>query len=160
MANHRATDVRASMGLSLPPVPEPVGAYVPAVRTGNLVFTAGQIPTRDGQLIAEGRVPDDVAIEAARRAARQCVLNGLAAVLSVVPSLDDVIRIVRMNVYVASSPRFTDQAKVANEASEFLVDLFGRAGKHTRCAVGVASLPLNAPVELDLVVELAKPAGE
>lgn len=141
------------LGLELPPVAAPVGAYVPAVRAGKLIFTAGQLPTRGGKLLAEGKVPTDVPLEAASEAARQACLNALAAAAAEAGDLDAVARVVRLNVFVNSAPGFTDQAKVANGASELLGGLFGDAGRHSRCAVGVAELPLNAPVELDLIVE-------
>ncbi|MCK4274928.1 MAG: RidA family protein [Phycisphaerae bacterium] len=142
------------LGFELPGVAEPIGSYVPALRTGNLVFTAGQIPTRDGKLIAAGKVPTDVSLQEAQAAARQCVLNALAAVEAEIGSLDDIVRIVRLNVFVNSAPGFTDQAKVANGASDLLLDIFSEAGRHTRCAVGAAELPLGAPVELDLIVQI------
>ena len=142
------------LGFELPPPPKPVGAYVAAVRTGNLVFTAGQLPGREGKLVSAGKVPADVSLEAAQKAAQVAALNALAAVAGAVGSLDAVRRVVRLNCFVNSSPGFTDQAKVANGASELLTALFGEAGKHTRCAIGAAELPLNAPVELDLVVEV------
>ena len=141
------------LGLELPPVAAPVGAYVPAVRAGKLIFTAGQLPTREGKLLAEGKVPTDVPLEAASEAARQACLNALAAAAAEAGNLDAVARVVRLNVFVNSAPGFTDQAKVANGASELLGRLFGDAGRHSRCAVGVAELPLNAPIELDLIVE-------
>ena len=144
----------ATMGLELPPTAQPVGAYVPAVRTGNLIFTAGQLPLAAGKLLAAGKVPDDVSIETGQAAARQAVLNALAAIRSLIGSLDHVSRVVRVNVFVNSAGGFTDQAKVANGASELLLELFGDAGRHTRCAIGAAELPLNAPVELDLIVEI------
>ena len=148
------------LGLELPEGARPVGAYVPAVRTGDLIFTAGQIPMAAGELLAEGKVPGDVPLELAQAAAMQAALNALAAVRSALaddgPSggLERVVRVVRMNVFVSSSPGFTDQAKVANAASDLLVGAFGEAGRHTRCAIGAAELPLDAPVELDLVVEV------
>ena len=143
------------MGLELPPPAKPVGAYVPAVRTGGLVITAGQLPTRDGQLVATGKVPADVPLDEARAAARQACLNALAAVRALTGSLDAVVRVVRLNVFVNSAAGFADQAKVANGASDLLVELFGDAGLHTRCAIGAAELPLGAPVELDLTVEVS-----
>jgi enamine deaminase RidA (YjgF/YER057c/UK114 family) len=142
------------LGFELPPPPKPVGAYVSAVRTGNLVFTAGQLPSREGKIIAAGKVPADVSLEAAQKAAQVAVLNGLAAVAGLVGSLDCVRRIVRLNCFVNSAAGFTDQAKVANGASELLAAIFGEAGKHSRCALGAAELPLNAALELDLVVEV------
>ncbi len=140
--------------IELPPAPKPVGAYVPGVRSGNLVFTSGQLPFRDGKLIATGKVPTDVPVALAQECARQTALNALAVVCSVAGSLDAVVRVVRVNFFVNSAPGFTDQAAVANGASQLLNDIFGEAGKHTRCALGAAELPLNAPVELDLVVEV------
>lgn len=142
------------LGLELPPAAKPVGAYVPAVRSGRLVFTAGQLPMSGGALVAEGKVPDDVSLHVAQSAARQAVLNALAAVAAEAGSLDAVARVVRLNVFVQSGAGFADQAKVANGASELLVTLFGDAGRHTRCAVGAGQLPLNAPVEVDLIVEV------
>ncbi|MGC9455690.1 MAG: RidA family protein [Phycisphaerae bacterium] len=151
MSIHRTIQ---ELGYSLPATAKPVGVYLPAVRSGKLVFTAGQLPIRDGELIAIGKVPTDVSLEAAADAARQAVLNALAAVETVAESVDDIARIVRMNVFVNSAEGFTDQAKLANAASELLGEIFGDAGAHSRCAVGVAELPLNAPVEIDLIVEL------
>ena len=142
------------LGIDLPPAPEPVGAYVPAVRTGNLIVTAGQLPFVDGKLAAVGKVPTDVPLAAAQAAASQAAANALAAVCGLVGSLDAVARIVRVNVFVNSAPGFTDQTKVANGASEILADVFGQAGRHTRCAIGAAELPLDAPVELDMIVEV------
>ncbi|HUS91579.1 MAG TPA: RidA family protein [Phycisphaerae bacterium] len=149
-----------SLGLELPKAPAPVGAYAPAVRTGNLIFTAGQIPMKDGELLAAGKVPTDVPQDVAGAAAMQCALNALAAVQGALGDgeapgeLERVARIVRMNVFVNSAAGFTDQAKVANAASELLIAAFGEPGRHTRCAIGAAELPLNAAVELDLVVEV------
>lgn len=150
----------SKFGLDLPAPARPVGAYVPAVRTGDLIFTAGQIPVRDGELLAKGKVPSEVPADVAEAAAIQAALNALAAVKQALGDGDTpgdlarVTRVVRMNVFVNSSPGFSDQAKIANAASELLVAAFGDAGKHTRCAIGAAELPLNAPVELDLVVEV------
>jgi len=144
----------AELGIELPEVARPVGAYVPVVRAGKLLFTAGQLPLRDGELIAVGKVPLDVDLQQAYDAAKQAALNALAAVKAETGSLDAVAQIVRVNCFVNSAPGFADQAKVANGASELLVDVFGSAGRHTRCAIGAAELPLNAPVELDLIVEL------
>ena len=142
------------LGLELPPVAAPVGAYVPAVRAGKLIFTAGQLPMREGKLLAAGKVPTEVPLEPAAQAARQACLNALAAAAAEAGSLEAITRVVRLNVFVNSAAGFTDQAKVANGASELLGQLFGDAGRHSRCAVGVAELPLNEPVELDLIVEV------
>ena len=141
------------LGIVLPPAPKPVGAYVPARRAGKLASTSGQLPFRDGKLMFAGKVPADVSLDNARAAARQAALNALAAVRFAV-DLNAVAGIVRLNVFVNSSPGFTDQAKVADGASELLKEVFGAAGLHTRCTIGAAELPLNSPVELDLLVEL------
>lgn len=143
-----------SLGLEVPTASVPVGHYVPAVRTGNLVFTAGQLPVRSGTLLATGKVSEVVPLDVAQEAARQATLNALAAVRSVVSSLDAVVRIVRVNIFVNSSSGFIEQAKVGNAASELLVQIFGDAGRHSRCTVGTSELPLNAPLELDLVAEV------
>jgi enamine deaminase RidA (YjgF/YER057c/UK114 family) len=145
------------LGLELPTPAKPLGAYVAAVRSGNLVFTAGQVPLKDGQLLAKGKVPTDVPLDVAEASAMQAALNGLAAVRAALgegATLARVVRVVRLNVFVNSAPGFTGQAGVANAASELMVLAFGEAGRHTRCAVGAAELPLNAPVEIDLVVEV------
>ncbi len=144
-----------AMGLSLPVVAQPVGAYVPAVRVGDQVVTSGQLPMRDGQLISSGKIPGDVSAEQGQEAARVAVLNALAAAASVVGGgLESIIRIVRVNVFVNSADGFTEQPKVANGASDLLVEILGENGRHTRAAVGVAELPLNASVELDLIVQV------
>lgn len=145
----------AELGLTLPAVVPPLAAYVPAVRTGDLVFTAGQIPMRDGALLASGKVGADVTADEARACAEQCALNALAAVVSVVGDLSSIEQIVKVVVYVASAPDFTGQPAVANGASELLGAVFGEAGVHARSAVGAASLPLDAPVEIELVVKVA-----
>ena len=147
----------AAMGLALPPPPKPVGAYVPAVRSGNLVFVSGQLPMRDGELLVKGRVGSEVSVEEARACAQQAALNALAAVAAETGGLKHVARIVRVTGYVASAPGFTDQALVLNAASELLVEVFGEAGRHSRAAVGAAELPLGAPVELELVIECIAP---
>ena len=143
------------LGIDLPPAPKPVGSYVASARAGKLVFTAGQLPMKDGKLLAEGKVPADVDLATAQAAARRAVLNALAAVKAEVGSLDSVARVVRLNCFVNSSPGFTDQAQVANGASDALTEIFAEAGLHTRCAIGAAELPLNAAVELDLIVQIA-----
>ena len=142
------------LGFDIPEPARPIGAYVPAVRSGNLVFTAGQIPAKGGKLILTGKVPTDVSLEQAQAAAREALLNALGALRGEIGSLDRVVRIVRLNVFVNSAPGFTDQARVANAASELLEQIFGDAGPHTRCAVGAAELPLNSPIELDLIAEV------
>jgi enamine deaminase RidA (YjgF/YER057c/UK114 family) len=139
------------LGLELPAAAAPIGAYVSAVRTANLVFTAGQLPVKGGTLTATGKVPTQVPLQTAQEAARQAALNALAAAAG---SVNNIVRVVRLNVFVNSAAGFTDQAKVANGASELLLQIFGESGRHSRTAVGAAELPLNAPVELDLVVEV------
>lgn len=144
----------AEMGISVPEVVPPVAAYVPTVRTGNLVFTAGQLPARDGEMLAIGKVGGAVTQEQGYDCARQCALNALAAVKAEIGSLDAITRIVKVGVFVASTPDFTGQPQVANGASELLAEVFGDAGKHARSAVGVPVLPLDVPVEVELVVEV------
>lgn len=143
----------AELGLVLPPVPSPAGAYVPAVRDGELVWTAGQLPLVDGALPVAGLVGADVEVQAAQECARTCALNALAAVASVA-DLDTVARVVKVVGFVASAPGFTGQALVVNGASGLLGEVFGDAGVHARSSVGVAALPLGAPVEVELVVRL------
>ncbi|VFA93682.1 RidA family protein [Nocardia farcinica] len=141
------------LGVTLPAVAAPVAAYIPAIRTGSLVYTSGQLPFVDGELSAVGKVGAEVSLETAKEAARLCALNALAAVHDLV-SLDEVTRIVKVVGFVASAPGFTDQPIVVNGASELLGEVFGEAGVHARSAVGVAELPKNAPVEVELVVEV------
>ncbi|HLP23058.1 MAG TPA: RidA family protein [Microbacteriaceae bacterium] len=142
------------LGLVLPPVAAPVAAYVPTVRSGNLVFTSGQLPFVAGVLPATGKVGSEVAAAEAAQFARVAVLNALAAVAAEVGSLDRVRRIVKLVGFVASSPEFTGQPGVINGASELLGEIFGDVGTHARSAVGVAVLPLDAPVEIELIVEV------
>ena len=143
----------AALGLELPEVATPAGAYVPAVISGNLVFTAGQIPLVDGQLMAEGRLGAEVTAEAGKEIAQRCALNAIAAVKSVLGDLGRVKKVVKVVGFVASTPDFTAQPGVVNGASELLQAAFGDAGIHARSAVGVAVLPLNSPVEVELIVE-------
>jgi enamine deaminase RidA (YjgF/YER057c/UK114 family) len=142
------------LGLEVPAVPAPVAAYVPAVRTGSYVYTSGQLPLRDGQLLLTGKVGGEVSAEEAYDCARQCALNAIAAVKSQVGDLDSVVRVVKATVFVASTPDFTGQPAVANGASELFGAAFGDAGQHARSAVGVPVLPLDAPVEVELIVEI------
>lgn len=144
----------AELGLALPEVAAPVAAYVPAVRTGDHVYTSGQLPTRAGELVATGKVGGDVTAEQARECAQQCALNALAAVRAEVGDLAAVKRVVKVVAFVSSTPDFTGQPQVANGASELLAQVFGDAGQHARSAVGVPVLPLDAPVEVELVVEV------
>lgn len=141
------------LGLEMPPVVKPVAAYVPAVRTGNLVYTSGQLPIVDGELKYAGKVDTEVSIEEGKAAAQLCALNCLAAVHDLV-GLDALVRIVKVVGFVASAPRFTGQPVVLNGASEFLGDVLGEAGVHARSAVGVAELPMNTPVEVELIAEV------
>jgi enamine deaminase RidA (YjgF/YER057c/UK114 family) len=144
----------ASLGLTLPTAAAPVAAYVPAVKTGNLVFTAGQLPVVDGKLVLPGKVGSDVTPENAKKMAEICALNALAAI-SLVADIDQIEKIVRVGGFVNGIPGFVAIPAVVNGASELLIKLFGDVnGKHTRTAVGVAELPLNAPVEIEMVVQL------
>jgi enamine deaminase RidA (YjgF/YER057c/UK114 family) len=143
----------AELSIELPAVPAPAGAYVPAVRTGNLVYTAGQVPFVDGAVAGTGKVGREVSPEEAKDLARICALNALAAVDSVV-GIDSVVRVVKVVGYVASAEGFTGQPAVLNGASELFGEIFGDAGTHARAAVGVAELPLGVPVEVELIVEV------
>ena len=143
-----------ALGLALPPVGAPLAAYVPAVRTGRYVYTAGQLPLADGKLLMTGRVGAQVSVEEAAALARTCALNALAAVVSVTGGLSVVTRIVKIVGFVASDPSFTGQPLVVNGASELMLEVFGDAGRHARSAVGVAVLPLDAPVEIELMAEV------
>ena len=148
------TDRLTTLDITLPTVPGPFGAYVPAKRSGNLIFVAGQLPMKDGKLLATGQVPGRCSPEDAADAARQCVVNALAAVKAIEGSIDHLTGVVRVGVFVSSDAAFTAQPKVANGASEFLLELFGDAGKHARAAVGVNALPLDASVEVEFVFEV------
>lgn len=145
----------SDLGLSLPDAPKPVAAYIPALKTGNLIFISGQLPFKNGQLLATGAVASTISVEEAQKAARQCVLNALAVLADAVGGdLDCVKQIVRLGVFVASDPEFTDQPKVANGASELLQDIFAEKGRHARAAVGSIALPLGASVEVEMIVEV------
>lgn len=144
----------AELGLSVPEVAAPVAAYVPAVRSGNHVFTSGQLPMREGRLLQTGKVGGEVTLEEAVECARQCALNALAAVRAEIGELAAVKRVVKVVAFVSSTPDFTGQPQVANGVSELLGEIFGDAGKHARSAVGVPVLPLDAPVEVELLVEV------
>ncbi len=144
----------AALGLTLPTAAAPVAAYVPAVKTGNLVFTAGQLPVVDGKLVLTGKVGSDVTAEDAKKMAEICALNALAAI-SLVADIDQIEKIVRVGGFVNGAPGFVAIPAVINGASELLIKLFGDVnGKHARTAIGVAELPLNAPVEVEMVVQL------
>ncbi|GIH80367.1 RidA family protein [Planobispora longispora] len=144
----------AELGLTLPEVVTPLASYVPALRTGDYVYTSGQIPMVDGKLAATGKVGAEVSAEDARDLARTCALNALAAVASAAGGLSNVVRIVKVVGFVASAPDFTGHPQVVNGASELLGEVFGEAGRHARSAVGVAVLPLDAPVEIELIAEV------
>ena len=143
------------LGFEIPEVAAPVAAYVPAIRRGNMVYTAGQLPFVDGELEVTGKVGAEVTLEQAEDLARQCALNGLAAARGVLGSLDKITQVVKVTVFVASDPSFTAQPAVANGASVFLGKVFGDTGIHVRSAVGVSVLPLNAPVEAEFIFEVA-----
>jgi enamine deaminase RidA (YjgF/YER057c/UK114 family) len=145
----------AALGLGLPEVVAPLAAYVPAVRTGPYVYTAGQLPLVDGKLLLTGKLGAQVSADEGAALARTCALNALAAVASVSGGLASVVRIVKVTGFVASDPGFTEQAKVVNGASQLLLDVFGDAGRHARSAVGMAVLPLDAPVEVELIAEVS-----
>ena len=142
------------LGYALPETPNPVAAYIPAHQTGSLVFTAGQIPMVNGELKFKGKLGADVSLEDGQEAARITALNCLSVIKSVIGDLDNINRIVKLTVFVNGTDGFIDQPKVANGASEFVVEIFGDAGKHVRSAVGVNSLPLGVAVETEMVVEV------
>lgn len=152
----RVEAVLAELGLSLPTPAKPVAAYIPTRRSGSLVYVSGQIPIVDGKLIAEGLVPTQVSEEDAQRCARRCVLNALAAIFAQIAEDEGIAQVVRVGCFVASPPEFGGHPKVANGASELLVQILGDAGRHARAAVGCSSLPLHAPVEVELIVEVGK----
>jgi enamine deaminase RidA (YjgF/YER057c/UK114 family) len=142
----------SKLNITVPQLAGPFGAYVPAKRVGNLIFVSGQLPMRDGKMLATGPVPSRSSIEQARVAAGQCVINGLAAAATAI-DLDRLRGVVRIGVFVNSDAAFYEQPKVANAASELLIQLFGESGQHARAAVGVSSLPLDAAVEIEMVLE-------
>ncbi len=147
-------EVLAELGLSVPEVVPPVAAYIPALRTGDYVFTSGQLPMKDGALLSTGKLGGDVSPEEGVAAAQQCALNALAAVKAEIGDLSLVKRVVKVTCFVASTPDFTAQPSIANGASELLGKVFGDAGRHTRSAVGVPVLPLDSPVEVEIIVEV------
>ena len=143
------------LSIELPTPPSPAGSYIPVVTTGNLAFVSGQIPMKEGKVIFEGKVPEQQSLESARDAAKICIINGLAQLKANLRSLDKITKFVRISGFVNSNPEFTEQPKVINAASDLLVEIFGDMAKHSRIAVGVASLPLNSTVEIDMVVEFS-----
>jgi enamine deaminase RidA (YjgF/YER057c/UK114 family) len=142
------------LGLELPKISTPIASYIPAKKVGNLVFTSGQLPMVNGELTNTGFLGKEVSIEDANRAAQVCTLNALAAVKGVIGDLDQIKSIIRVVGYVSSTPEFTKQPAVVNGASDLLLQIFGDEGKHARSAIGVSALPLNAPVEIELTVEI------
>ena len=144
-----------SLGIKLPVPPTPAGSYVPVVRTGNLLYISGQIPMEDGKVIFSGKVSDEN-LEIAQKSARMCAINILAQLKRDLGELDNVSKFIRVSGFVNSSPEFSQHPKVINAASDLLFEIFGEKGKHSRIAVGVASLPLNAMTEIDAVVEFSK----
>jgi enamine deaminase RidA (YjgF/YER057c/UK114 family) len=150
----KVEDRLKSLGMVLPEVPAPLAAYIPAKKTGQVIFTAGQLPIQKGELICKGLLGQDVDVEQAYQAARICTLNALAAIKGVIGDLDRIKQIVRVVGYIASVPTFTQQPAVVNGSSELLLEIFGENGKHARSAVGMTVLPLNASVEIELTVEV------
>ncbi len=146
------------LNIELPPAAKPVGSYIAGIRTGRLVLVSGQLPMADGKLLATGKVGADVTLDGAVGAARQCGLNALAVAAETAGGIDRIARIVRLAVYVNSASGFTDQPKVANGASDLMVEVFGEAGRHVRAAVGANELPLDAAVEVELMAEVASDA--
>src|SRR5256886_1142527 len=149
-----ATERLAALGLTLPPVTAPVAAYVPAVRTGAFVYVSGQVPVVDGKLAGTGKVGGEVSAPDAAGMARICALNAVAAAASAAGGLDNIRRIVKVTGFVASAPGFNGQPQVINGASELFIEVFGEDGRHARSAIGVAELPLNVPVEVEMIVEV------
>ena len=141
------------LGIDIPTPPSPAGSYIPVVTTGNLAFVSGQIPMKEGKVIFEGKVPENQSVDSAREAAKICIINGLAQLKINLGSLDKITKFVRISGFVNSSPDFAEQPKVINAASDLLVEVFGDMAKHSRIAVGVANLPLNSTVEIDMIVE-------
>ncbi|MEC7373506.1 MAG: RidA family protein [Thermoproteota archaeon] len=148
-------DKLRELSIDLPTPPNPAGSYIPVVTTGNLAFVSGQIPMKEGKVVFEGKVPNEQSLDAARGAAKICIINGLAQLKANLGSLDKITKFVRISGFVNSNPEFTEQPKVINAASDLLVEIFGDMAKHSRIAVGVASLPLNSTVEIDMVVEFS-----
>ena len=143
------------LGIEMPTPPSPAGSYIPVVTTGNLAFVSGQIPMKEGKVIFEGKVPEKQSLDSARDAAKICIINGLAQLKANLGSLDKITKFVRISGFINSNQDFTEQPKVINAASDLLVEIFGEMAKHSRIAVGVASLPLNSTVEIDMVVEFS-----
>lgn len=152
--SHSPEEKLKSLGIELPDLPKPLGSYVPFVRTGNLLYLSGMLPLEEGKLLFAGRVGESVSLDEAILAARRSAINAVSVLKSAIGSLDSVKRCVKITGFVASATDFTDQPKVINGASDFLVELFGEAGRHARAAVGVHILPMNAPVEIEFIFEV------
>ena len=148
-------DKLKELGIEIPTPPSPAGSYIPVVTTENLAFVSGQIPIKEGKVVFEGKVPEKQSVDSAREAAKICIINGLAQLKANLGSLDKITKFVRISGFVNSESDFTEQPKVINAASDLLVEVFGDMAKHSRIAVGVASLPLNSTVEIDMVVEFS-----
>jgi enamine deaminase RidA (YjgF/YER057c/UK114 family) len=144
----------AVLNIILPTPPKPAGSYIPVVKTGNLLFVSGQIPMKEGKVVFQGKVPTDISIEDAQKAAKLCIINTLAQIKAELGSLEKISRIVRVSGFVNSSQDFSEQPKVINAASDLLFEIFGESGRHSRIAIGVSSLPLNCTVEIDLIAEI------
>jgi len=144
----------ALLNITLPIPPKPAGSYVPVVTTGKILFVSGQIPIKDGKVAYLGKVPKEISLEEAQAAAKLCIINALAQIKNEIGSLDKISKFVRVSGFVNSTPDFTDQPKVINAASDLIFDIFGAKGHHSRIAIGVASLPLNSSVEIDVIVEI------
>jgi len=147
-------DKLKKLNIELPEAPTPLGSYIPVVRTGNLVFLSGILPVKQGKLIRQGRVGEDISIDEAREDAKTVTINALSVLKATIGSLEKVKRCVKVTGYVASAPDFTEQSKVLNAASDLLYEIFGEAGRHVRAAVGVNVLPLNSPVEIEFIFEV------
>jgi len=143
------------LSIKIPVPPSPAGSYIPVVISNNLAFVSGQIPMKDGKVVFEGKVPDTQSLDSAREAAKICIINGLAQLKANLGSLDKITKFVRISGFVNSNPDFTEHPKVINAASDLLVEIFGDMAKHSRIAVGVAGLPLNSTVEIDMIVEFS-----
>lgn len=146
--------IKEILGYELPSAPKPIAAYIPAQRNGDLIYTSGQLPIKNGKLLAEGKVGYEVSEEKAIECAQLCAVNCLSAIKSLIGNLENIEQIVKLTVFVNSTLGYSSQPKVANGASEFLVNVFGDIGKHVRSAVGVTELPLNAPVEIEMIVRV------
>jgi len=142
------------LGITLPVPPKPAGSYIPVVKTGKLLFVSGQIPMKEGKVVFQGKVPANISIEDAQKAAKLCIINALAQLKTEIDTLDKISRIVKVSGFVNSSQDFVEQPKIINAASDLLFEIFGDKGKHSRIAVGVTSLPLNSTVEIDLIAEI------